>query len=64
MVVLEALRGVRDHQLSYYAAQVWATARLNQVPVIFSEDYSSNTTLEGVCFVNPFASDFVLENWG
>ncbi len=64
MVVLEAWRGVRDHQLAYYPAQVWATARLNQVPVIFSQDYSSNTTLEGVRFVNPFAADFVLENWG
>ncbi len=63
MVVLKALRGVRDHQLFYYDAQVWATARLNQVPVIFREDFSSNTTLEAVHFVNPFASDFVLENW-
>jgi predicted nucleic acid-binding protein len=64
MVVLEAMRGVRDHQLSYYDAPVWATARLNQVPVIFSEDFTANATLEGVRFVNPFASDFVLENWG
>ncbi len=64
MVVLEALRGVRDHQLSYYDAQVWATARLNQVPVIFSEDFKSNATLEGVRFVNPFASNFILEDWG
>ncbi len=64
MVVLEALRGVRDHQLSYYDAQVWATARLNQVLVIFSEDFNPNATLEGVRFVNPFASDFMLENWG
>ena len=64
MVVLEALRGVRDHQLSYYDAQVWAAARLNQVPVIFSEDFNSGAMLEGVRFVNPFATDFVLENWG
>jgi predicted nucleic acid-binding protein len=64
MIVLEALRGVRDHSLSYYDAQVWATARLNQVPIIFSEDFNTNATLEGVRFVNPFAPDFVLENWG
>ena len=63
MVVLEALRGVRDHQLSYYDAQVWATARLNQVPLIFSEDFNSDATLDGVRFINPFAPDFVLENW-
>jgi len=64
MVVLEALRGLCDHQLSFYDAQVWAAARLNQTPVIFSEDFNSGATLEGVRFVNPFASDFILENWG
>jgi predicted nucleic acid-binding protein len=63
MVVLEALRGVRDHQLAYYDAQIWATARLNQVPIIFSEDFNSGATLEGVRFVNPLASDFVVEDW-
>jgi predicted nucleic acid-binding protein len=64
MVVLEALRGVRDYQLSFYDAQIWASARLNQTPVIFSEDFNCGATLEGVRFVNPFTSDFVLENWG
>jgi hypothetical protein len=34
------------------------------VPLIFSEDFNSDAMLEGVRFVNPFASDFVLENWG
>lgn len=63
MVVLEALRGVRDHGLSYYDAQVWATARLNQVPVIFSKDFDSGRVLEGVRFVNPFAPDFDLTTW-
>ena len=32
MIVMEAGRGVRDHKLSYYDAQVWATARLNMDP--------------------------------
>ena len=63
MVVLEALRGVRDHGLSYYDAQVWAAARLNQAPVIFSEDFSSGSVLEGVRFINPFAPDFDLNIW-
>ena len=62
-IVLEAARGVRDHQLPYYDAQVWATARLHQIPVIFSEDFSANTTLEGVRFVNPFAPVFDLAAW-
>jgi predicted nucleic acid-binding protein len=63
MVVLEALRGARDHQLSFYDAQIWASARLNQTQVVFSEDFNNGATLEGVRFVNPFTSDFVLENW-
>lgn len=62
-VVLEALRGVRDHRLSYYDAQVWASARLNQVDAIFSEDFQDGQTLEGVRFVNPFADQFELDRW-
>ena len=62
-IVLEAARGVRDYQLSYYDAQIWASARLNQVPVIFSEDFQDGQTLEGIRFVNPFADKFAMEEW-
>jgi predicted nucleic acid-binding protein len=62
-IVLEATRGVRGHQLGYWAAQIWAAARLNQVPVVFSEDFGSGTSLEGVRFVNPFAADFRVDEW-
>jgi predicted nucleic acid-binding protein len=62
-VVLEAGRGVRDYLLSYYDAQIWAVARLNQLPVIFSEDFNSGSTLEGVRFVNPFLATFRLVEW-
>ena len=63
LVVLEAARGVRDHKLAYWDAQLWATARLNQIPAIFSEDFNIGAVLEGVRFVNPFSADFVLEAW-
>lgn len=62
-IVLEAARGVRDHQLSYYDAQIWAMARLNQIPVVFSEDFQDGQTLDGVQFANPFASTFNLDQW-
>ena len=63
MIVMEAGRGVRDHKLSYYDAQVWATARLNQLSVVFSEDFRDGSILEGVRFVNPYSPKFLLEKW-
>ena len=62
-IVLEAVRGVREHQLSYCDAQIWAAARLQQISVIFSEDFRDGATLEGVRFVNPLSEKFVLERW-
>jgi predicted nucleic acid-binding protein len=52
-VLLEAVRGVRAYSLPYYDAQIWAAARMNQVPVVFSEDFQNGLFLEGVRFVNP-----------
>jgi predicted nucleic acid-binding protein len=63
LIVLEAGRGVRDYQMSYYDAQIWASARLNQTPTIFSEDFNDGAVLEGIRFVNPFAPDFDLSAW-
>jgi predicted nucleic acid-binding protein len=60
MIVLEAARGVRDHHLPFWDAQVWATARLNQISVVLSEDFSDGSVLEGVRFANPFAPTFDL----
>jgi predicted nucleic acid-binding protein len=62
-IVLEAARGVRDHKLAYYDAQIWAAARLNQIPVLFSEDFQDGLILEGVRFANPFLPTFDLESW-
>lgn len=62
-VILEAARGVRDHQLSYYDAQLWALARLNQIPFVFTEDFTDGQMLEGIRFVNPFAPGFALGAW-
>jgi hypothetical protein len=55
--------GVCDHTLAYYDAQVWAVAKLPQIPAIFSEDFNSGASLEGVRFVNPFAPAFRLDDW-
>lgn len=63
MIVLEAARGMSDHSLAYYDAQIWASARLNQVRLVFSEDFQDDQLLEGVRFVNPFSAKFKLNDW-
>ncbi len=62
-IVLEAARAVRDFSFSYYDAQIWACAKLNQIPTIFSEDFQDGQILEDIRFVNPFVETFELEKW-
>ncbi|MEW6227220.1 MAG: PIN domain-containing protein [Bacillota bacterium] len=62
-IVLEAARGVKDHHMSFWDAQIWATARLNQIPVVFSEDFNPGSVIDGVLFANPFEEAFDLEGW-
>jgi predicted nucleic acid-binding protein len=53
-VVREALRGVRTHRFAYYDAQIWAAAKLAQIPYVISEDSQAGAEIEGVAFLNPF----------
>src|SRR5215203_365495 len=59
-VVLEALRGVREHLLPDYDARIWAVARLGQVGVVLSEDFNPGAVLDGVSFTNPLDPTFDL----
>jgi predicted nucleic acid-binding protein len=63
LIVLEAIRGVREHQLSLWDAQIWATAKLNQIPVILSEDLQHNRVLEGIRVVDSFQPEFRVDEW-
>jgi predicted nucleic acid-binding protein len=60
LIILEAARGVDQHRLSYWDAQIWATARLNQIGTVLSEDFSEGRVIDGVTFRNPFARGFAL----
>lgn len=62
-IVLLAARGVLDHSMSFYDAQIWACALSNDVPVVFSEDFQDGQVLDGITFVNPFTQTFDLEKW-
>jgi predicted nucleic acid-binding protein len=53
-VVLEAIRGRKAHQLSYWDAMIWATAKQAKIDTIFTEDLQHGQMIEGVTFVNPF----------
>ncbi len=43
--------------------QSWTVAHLNQIPVVFSEDFNPGQVTEGIRFVTPFAEDFELGDW-
>ena len=63
-IILEAVRGVRTYQMAYWDAQIWASARLHQIPLIFTEDFNVGAVIEGVRFVNPFEEGFNLDTVG
>jgi predicted nucleic acid-binding protein len=56
--VLEGARGVREHQLSYWDAVIWSTARRHAVPFLLSEDMGNGRVIEGVQILNPLAPSF------
>ncbi|MBX3141310.1 MAG: PIN domain-containing protein [Trueperaceae bacterium] len=56
-IVAEALRGVSRHKLSFFDAQMWAVARLNQIPALLTQDMASGAEMDGVLMVDPFATD-------
>jgi predicted nucleic acid-binding protein len=62
-IVLESCRAVLNWNLSFWDAQIWATARSNGIPTIFSEDFSQGSVLGGIGFVNPFLPEFRLAAW-
>jgi predicted nucleic acid-binding protein len=63
-MVVEAVRGVRQHQLAYWDSLIWATAKLSGVPTVLSEDFTDGRLIEGVRFLNPFAATFDLNRLG
>lgn len=56
-IVREAVRGMEQYQLSFWDAQIWATARLNQIGKVLTEDLPGRPYIEGVQYVNPFGKE-------
>jgi predicted nucleic acid-binding protein len=55
--LVQAMRAVAVHRLSFWDAMLWATARRAGCNVLFSEDLQDGRRLDGVLFVNPFAPE-------
>ena len=52
--IVEALRGVEKHSLSFWDALIWACAKSNDIDTILTEDGPSGAVIEGVRYLNPF----------
>ncbi len=52
--LIKATYAVKNHSLAFWDAMLWAVAAENKATTLFSEDFQTNRTLEGVKFINPF----------
>ena len=50
----EAMRAHASHNLQFWGAMLWATARRAGCRLILSEDFQDGRSLEGVLFADPF----------
>jgi predicted nucleic acid-binding protein len=64
VTVAAGARCVERYRLAPYDACIWATAHMNGVPFILSEDFNAGQVLDGVTFLNPFADGFDLDALG
>ena len=53
----EAIEAVRDHNLSFWDAMIWAAAKQAGCAFILSEDMRNGRRLGGVEIVNPFLKE-------
>lgn len=52
--LLAALDAVKTHQLAFWDAMLWASARRAGVRHLLTEDLQDGFELQGVTFINPF----------
>lgn len=53
-MVMEAIRGRKNYQFSFWDALIWAAAKKAGVKGIYTEDFQHGQIVEGVEFINPF----------
>jgi predicted nucleic acid-binding protein len=53
----KALKAVKEHNLSFWDAMLWAVANEAGVTLLLSEDFQHDRVLDGTRFCNPFTLD-------
>jgi predicted nucleic acid-binding protein len=51
---LLAVAAVVQHGFSFWDALIWAAAKENGIPVVYTEDFQHGREIEGVRIINPF----------
>ncbi len=51
-----ALDAMPKHSLSFWDALIWAAAAENGAELLYTEDFQNGREIEGVRFVDPFAT--------
>jgi predicted nucleic acid-binding protein len=55
--LVDAMDAVATHNLAFWDAMLWATARRAGCRALLSEDFQNGRELGGVVFLNPFAAE-------
>ena len=56
-ISLRALEAIPRHGLSFWDALIWAAAKENGIPVVYTEDSQHGRDIEGVRIVNRFLNN-------
>ena len=56
-ITLPALNAISAHGLSFWDALIWAAAKENGIPVVYTEDSQHGRDIEGVRIVNRFLNN-------
>lgn len=51
---LLAIEAVAQHGFSFWDALIWAVAKENGIPIVYTEDFQHGRQIEGVRIINPF----------
>jgi predicted nucleic acid-binding protein len=54
---LRALEALPKYGFSFWDALIWAAAKENDIPRVYTEDFQHGRDIEGVLIVNPFADE-------